>query len=234
MPLACFPGSLALVCASVLATAAPVRAQLIHLTFSAATSTQDFTGNVPGYYWDTGGAVTTNTPVTVDLYYDPATMHATGEPGAYMAYTPTDPAKNYWRVRFTEIGSGLSFDVTHPLNAIEVFSNGLWATSTLSTPDRNVTFDLSATFATDLPSYDLPSGTPVPPLSPDFASYFSLTGDSLLYGLAGLAEGDVRAGFDHASGPSFVAVPEPATFAVGGLLLLGVAMVCRRRQSNAA
>lgn len=221
--------SLFLVLAS-LGLATSTRAQLVHLTIEG-TVTEKFGGDA----WWTGSGSGVGATALLHVYYDSQTRLTTIDPpgresgGEDMALLGGDPLNNYWRLEFGQL------NVSAPLDSIAVATTAMFLNTLLL--DSLTTFELQLEFASDLPLDQTVPAPPFPPLAPrspedgltGYASTFTF--DTLSAG--GLGGGSIVVGIDTLRAeliPATTPVPEASTYGYGAALLLGLAVLARRKR----
>jgi hypothetical protein len=198
--------TLLIVAGALVASAAPV-----HLRFTNSTGGLAFNADSASVPWNPAGGHLTE----LNFYYDAA------HPG---------PGSNYWSVRVdSELGG---FTIKRPFTTLYLLDPTSLSFEYYSfAPGIFEEFNFSASFAAPL---DL-SGS-LPPRQPVLAApvfggpvFWQIDGGSSFFPVPHMGEGFGAGGFQ-----TVVATPEPATYAIGGLMLLAGAVWLRCRPLGAA
>jgi hypothetical protein len=164
-------------------------------------------------------------PVQFDLYYDASTPGSSPDnPPPYYYYTFSDPSRNFWRAKFTIDNLG-TFVVTQPLRGLLLFDNGLFASGVQS----GQPWELSLAFASSIPVNALPL-PPFPTLNHDELNSLNLDGS--FFAIPHVLEERMEITFDQFTS-EIQPVPEPATYALAGLLVAAIVIVRRRVTARA-
>lgn len=202
------------------------QAQLVHL-HADGTVIQKFGGES----WWSGSGDAAGAPAALDLYYEANLPADPGEPGVpARTYRPGNPLNNRWRIQFGAV------DITAPFDTIQVTDSGL-SVYFADLANGFSTLDLRLTFTSDpspgfelprppFPSLGLPSD-PELPWSTSQSTWAFDTGSGF-----GLEEGGLQVRVDRVTGEirSFQPVPEPSTYAVSALLLIGATLIMKHRR----
>lgn len=192
----------------------PAVAQLMHLSVDAPLMNLKLRGdkdhlNEP---WDTFGHVGYESPFKLDIYFE-RDLPNLGTPGEGGHYLPTDPTKNFWRMRFSDPTNQFHFDISRPLESILVGESVMiFAYANDDAPFEEMETWLE--FTAPLPNFpDLPDGSPLPALDTEDSRLFAQ--GSGFFDFEGLGEALVGASFTTVTAtpvPDFTPVPEPSTY----------------------
>ncbi len=214
--------------------AATASAQFVHLKFETEASLFEARGSKAGYPWDTGGMLS-GIPFTFDIYYDASTVETSPGSGSFRF---TDPSKNYFHVS-ADLSPFLlkipDINITRPIDSITLFDKGFDLTFLKDTPYEAL--DFNVVFASPLAStHWLPQPTLPPLFINDFGfndSGFSLNGGQDMFRLPnpgfGAIYGSVKL-VSESVHAEFPPVPEPSVYGLGGLGVLGMAVMLRHRR----
>jgi len=192
------------------------QAQLVHLSFKDPEGLFLFRANSALIPWDH----TTGDVSKFDIFYDPAADLS----------VPLDPAKNVWRAIVTS--SLGNFEVVRPIQSITDSGNYLEFQYNSEPPLGYGLMDFSVSYTAS----HADSSLPVPPIDLGESNLY-LSGGLDFFNIPHLGEGYGYAGFssataETASSVDFTPVPEPSTYALGAVALLG--LVLWKRHGRAA
>jgi len=192
------------------------QAQLVHLSFKDSDGLFIFRADSGLIPWDhTIGDVS-----KFDIFYDPAADLS----------LPLDPAKNVWRAVVTS--SLGNFEVVRPIQYITLSADSMEFQYNGVAPLAYGVMDFSINYAAS----HADSPLPVPPIDLGESNLY-LSGGLDFFNIPHLGEGYGYAGFssataETASSVDFTPVPEPSTYALGAVALLG--LVLWKRHGRAA
>jgi hypothetical protein len=209
LPLAAFCGALI----------APVsiNAQLVHLSVETDEPWLLFKADSAATPWNQSGGFVTK----LDVYYDSSAV----------SYGPLDPGRNFWKARVEHPELGV-FEFARGFDYAVVSEDGLlfsydgWSSSGYVYE----VFELGLQFDAPLPTTE---HLPLPPLPglgevEHYRSYFRLEGGITFFPVEGLAEVYGGGGLMSVTA-TIIPIPEPSTYALGGLVLLAGVIAWRRR-----
>lgn len=183
-------------------------AQLVHLSFKDSVGLFTFRSDPASLVWN----LTTGNISQFDLFYDPAADLS----------MPLDPSRNISRALVTSpLGN---FEITLPIQTITQSDDRLEFQYAAYAPLVYGLMDFSVQYTVSHSDTSLP----VPPIDLGEADLY-LSGGADLFGIPHLAEAYGYAGFnsatsENASTVDFTPVPEPSTYALGGVAVLGLAL----------
>jgi len=193
---------------------APATAQLVHLSFDIGEARMLFHSIHAESPWNREGGFVTK----LDLYYD-----------AEAPLVGMRPGKNWWQAKVDVPAQKRSFLIARPVQEIERLENisGLRFAFRRNDAIAFEEFELTLIFDSPIATEGL---LPIPPL-PDLdvtelsRSQFGLFGGQTFFPVADVAEG-----FGGGQIYGILPVPEPSTYAIGALVLMGVVVAIRRRR----
>lgn len=203
------------------------RAQSVHLSFRGADeSWLNFKANSALIPWNLSGGYFSR----FDLYYDPGTALDLGD-GTFRF---TDPTRSLWRVTMHHYGELGTFEVVRPLASMTVWENGFFFEQ-IKLDGLWEELELTVEFEG---GNMLPNTLPVPPFQITSNHVFVQAGRAF-FDVPNLAEVYGAASFSDVTARvvdsvDLYPVPEPSTYALGGVVLIGAALVCSRRHRGRA
>lgn len=211
----------------------PVRAELVHLSFSTFNGMFLWRADSGSVNWN----LATGRIPRLEIYYDPATA-APIAPGSN-TYRLGDMASNFWQFTVTGPEAGIQFTVRRPLETIFYTDLGD-GRSELSFEHYTVTPEYgSLTFFTRFRTPDFTDSLPSPPADFDESFIYSISGGSDWFPYPDMGEGYGYGSFIDASaevvpGVGLSPVPEPATYGVAGAAVLAMLALRHRRRVREA
>ena len=211
-----FLPALLLLAATLCATA---RAQLIHVSTDISNGSLLLKANHASTPWNVGVAEITS----FDFTYD-----------SQAVIGALDPNKNFWHLKMNFFGVG-KFELTRPFDGVVASEQGLTFTFDRSVPGSVFEeFELNLVFNSIVPT-EGPIPNPLPALgtwgqSNVSSEFFLYGGRSYFPEVFDLA--DVYGGAAiTALHPTMTPIPEPSTYAVGTILLVGALVGWRKRSA---
>ena len=196
---------------------ATVRAQLVHVSTDIENGSLLLKANHASTPWNVGVAEITS----FDFTYDSQALI-----GAL------DPTKNFWHLKMNFFGVG-KFELSRPFDGVSASEQGLTFTSDRFVPGSVFEeFELNLVFNTIIPT-EGPLPNPLPALgswgqSNVTSEFFLYGGRSYFPDVFDLADVYGGAGIT-ALHPTMTPIPEPSTYAVGTILLVGALIGWRKR-----